>query len=143
MEKLVKKPTPIFWIIGIIALLWNASGIYAYLMQAYMTSEDLAKMTDAEQLYFNNLPAWVMGAFALSVFAGFIGCLLLLFRKKWASLLLILSLIAVIGQFIYNFFIQNYMPVSGSNSIMPIIILLIAIGLVWFSRYSEKNEWLS
>lgn len=143
MKNSIKKPSALFWIIGVIALFWNAMGVFAYLQQAYLTSEDITNMTEAEQLYFNNLPAWVMGAFALAVFAGFIGCLLLLLRKKWATFLFILSLIAVTGQFIYNFFIQNYMPVSGSNSIMPIIIVLIAIGLVWFSRYAEKNEWIS
>jgi len=36
------KPEITFWIIGIIALIWNILGVVAYLMQAYMTQEEWA-----------------------------------------------------------------------------------------------------
>ena len=39
MENNNNKPTTTFWIIGVIALLWNIMGVLAYLGQAYMTDE--------------------------------------------------------------------------------------------------------
>lgn len=64
-------------------------------------------------------------------------------RKKWATMLFIVSLIAVIAQFIYNIFIQTYMEVSVNKMIMPIVIIAVAMFLVWFSRKSEKEGWIS
>lgn len=142
MTDRTNKPTSTFWIISTVALLWNISGVVAYLGQAYMTDEVLRALPEADQAYYNNVPAWVTGAFAIAVFTGVFACVGLLMRKKWATTLFIVSLIAVIAQFIYNFFIQTFMEVSGNKMISPIIIIFIALFLVWFSRKSEKEGWI-
>lgn len=137
------KPTSTFWIIAIAALIWNIMGVAAYLGQAYMTDEVLNALPDAEQLYYTNIPTWVTAAFAISVFAGFFGCVTLLLRKKWAKVLFIVSLLAVLSQFTYNFFMQDYMEVTITKAIMPIIVIGIAIFLIWYSKKSEENGWIS
>ncbi|MGV6832192.1 MAG: hypothetical protein ACWA5P_11610 [bacterium] len=128
------KPSTVFWIIGIIALIWNVMGVAAYLGQAYMTDEVLAAMPQADQDYFADLPAWVTAAFAISVFAGFIGCVMLLLRKKLAALLLLISLIGVLAQNVYNFFMQDYIELTGSRMAMPIVVIAVCIFLAWYSR---------
>ena len=76
------KPPVWFWIISVVALLWNGMGVNAYLQQAYMT-EGFKAQYNAEQLEaIANTPAWVTAAFAIAVFAGFLGCVGLLLRKK-------------------------------------------------------------
>ncbi|WP_372767359.1 hypothetical protein [Lutibacter sp.] len=142
MNDSTNKPTSAFWIISAVALLWSISGVIAYLGQAYMTNEVLATLPEAEQAYYNNVPAWVTGVFAIAVFAGVFACVGLLMRKKWATTLFIVSLVAVITQFIYNFFIQTFMEVSGYKMIWPMVIIVIALFLVWFSRKSEKEGWI-
>jgi hypothetical protein len=137
------KPTTLFWIIGVLALLWNIMGVSAYLGQAYMTDEILTNLTDAEQNYYNNLPAWVTAAFAIAAFAGAFACIAFLFKKKWATLLFQISLLGVLAQFIYNFFIQKYVELTGDKMIMPFIVILISIFLVWYSKKSESNGYLS
>lgn len=107
-----------------------------------MTEEVLAALPKADQVYYNNVPAWVTGAFAVAVFAGVFACVGLLMRKKWAIILFIVSLIAVIAQFIYNFFIQTFMEVSGIKMIWPLVIIVIAVFLVWFSKKSENEGWI-
>ena len=107
MDDNTNKPTSAFWIISAVALLWNIMGVIAYLGQAYMTEEVLKALPQEDQDYYSNVPAWVTGVFAIAVFAGLFGCVGLLMRKKWATILFVISLIAVIAQFIYNFFIQN------------------------------------
>ena len=118
-------------------------GVVAYVGQAYMTEEVKAALPEAEQAYYSNLPAWVTAAFAISVFAGFLGCIAMLLRKKLATLLLNLSLITVFIQFVYNFFLQKDMEVSGANLIMPAIVIIIASFLVWYSKKSVVNGWIS
>jgi len=136
------KPTSTFWIIGIAALIWNIMGVAAYLGQAYMTDEVLKALPDAEQLYYTNIPAWVTAVFAISVFAGFLGSVALLLRKSWAKILFIVSLIAVLSQFTYNFFIQDYMEVTIEKAFMPIIVIGLAAFLIWYSQKSQDKGWI-
>jgi hypothetical protein len=143
MTNLINKPTPTFWIISIAALIWNLMGVSAYLGQAYMTDAILKALPEAEQLYYTNMPAWVTAAFAFAVFGGTVGCILLLLKKKLAIVLFILSLLGVLTQFVYNFFIQDYMEVSGSNSIMPIIVIGVAAFLIWYSKKSKEDGIIS
>ena len=80
-------------------------------------------------------PAWVTGAYAIAVFAGALGCLLLLLRRKLATTVLSLSLIAVILQQGYMWLGSNVMSeVPSSNKAMYISIPIIAVLLVWFAR---------
>lgn len=137
------KPTSAFWIISVAALIWNIMGVIAYLGQAYMTEVVLKALTEGEQAYHNNVPAWVTAVFAIAVFAGLFGSLGLLMRKKWATMLFIVSLIAVIAQLIYNVFIQKFIELSGEKIIFPIVVLIIAILLVFLSRKAAKEGWIS
>lgn len=132
------KPPIWFWIVSVIALIWNCMGAYHYLIQAYNT-ESYQEMYTAEQLEIvANMPAWVTAAFATSVFAGVLAALGLLLRKSWSVKLWILSLIAVIAQMGYVL-INDY----ASNIGMTIMIIVLAFFFVWFARKSEANGWLS
>jgi len=143
MSNSTKQPTTTFWIISVIALLWNLAGVYAYLSQAYMSTEVIATLSEPEQMYYNNVSAWAMASFATSVFTGAFGSLTLLFRKKIAYALLIISLIAVLIQATYNFFIQKFMPVENVQMIWSLVIILIAVFLVWFSNNAKNKGILS
>jgi len=137
------KPSTSFWIISILALIWNIMGVVAYLGQAYITDEALALLPEADQAYYNNVPAWVTAAFAIAVFSGFIGTVVLLMKKKFATSLFIVSFLAVITQSIYNLFIQNYADVTGVKMIMPLVIIVIALFLVWYSKNETKKGVLT
>ena len=143
MTKKNDKPTSAFWIISVLALLWNIMGVAAYLGQAYMTDEVLKALSEGEQAYYENVPAWVTAAFAIAVFAGAFGCVGLLMRKKWATILFVISIIAVIAQSTYNLFIQKFMEVPLQHMIWSIVVIVIAIFLVWFSSNATKKGWIS
>ncbi|MCA0931898.1 hypothetical protein LCM02_05505 [Lutimonas saemankumensis] len=133
-----------FWIIGIVALLWNLMGVASYLQQAYMTDEALAALPTEQQALYENVPAWVTGAFALAVFGGLLGCILLLIKKKLATVVFIISLISVLAQMSYNFFMTNAVEVMGPMAIyMPILVILISIFLVWYSKKMESQGVLT
>ena len=143
MTNTSNEPKTFFWIIAFVALLWNIMGVVAYLGHVYITEETLAKLPEADQLYYANVPAWVTAAFATAVFSGTFGSIALLMRKKWATFLLILSMIMVFIQSIYNFFIQDFMEITSENGTMPLVILVITIFLVWFSKNLERKGILS
>lgn len=137
------KPGIAFWIIGILALIWNFLGVFAYLGQAYITEEALALLPQGDQDYINNSPAWVTAAFAIAVFAGAFGCIALLLSKKLANTLFTLSFLAILAQQVYNFFIQDFVAISGDKSIMPIMIIVIGAFLVWYSKNQTAKGVLS
>lgn len=133
------KPNAIFWSIGVIALIWNILGVGAYLAQAYMTEDAMALLSQSEQDFYTNYPAWATAAFAIGVFAGLLGCIALLMRKKVAVLLFTLSLLGVLIQQVYNFFIQDYVEMSGTNMIGPIAIVIVCFFLLWYSKAQRAN----
>ena len=138
------KPTSSFWIIGIIALIWNLMGVFAYLQQAYMTVEDVTALPLDEQALYDNIPAWVTAAFALAVFGGALGCILLLLRKKLATFVFIISFIGILAQMTYNLLMSKAIEVYGPGGmIMPIMVAVIGAFLVWYSKKMQSNGILN
>ena len=138
------KPTSSFWIIGIIALIWNLMGVFAYLQQAYMTVEDVTALPLDEQALYDNIPAWVTAAFALAVFGGALGCILLLLRKKLATFVFIISFISILAQMTYNLLMSKAIEVYGPGGmIMPIMVAVIGAFLVWYSKKMQSNGILN
>ncbi len=138
------KPPLWFWIVSAVAFVWNALGVNAYLIDAYMSIEGLEKMSQVERLLFESQPAWVTAAFAIAVWGGALGCLALLLRKKWARPLLLVSLIGVLAQMTHAFFKSNTFEVVGNDQMgMSIMIVIVGVALVLFARMSQNKGWIS
>jgi hypothetical protein len=138
------KPPIWYWIISILALLWNFMGVLQYIGQAYNTNGFREQYTDEQLEILANTPAWVTAAFALGVFGGVLGSILLLFKKKWAYYLFLISLIGVIVQMIHNLFIIKAADIYGPGAaIMTAMIIGFSLLLVWFSKKAIANSWIS
>ncbi len=139
-----KKLSASFWIISVIALIWNLMGVFAYLAQAYMTDADISALPEEQIALHENLPAWVTAAFAIAVFGGTIGCILLLLRKKLATMVFVISFVAILAQMTYNFFMSKAIEVYGPGGlIMPIMVIIIGYFLIYYSKKATNNGWLS
>src|SRR5690606_2108284 len=101
------KPPTWFWVVSIIALLWNLMGVFNYLNQALNKQAILESLDEAQRAVFEGIPAWATAAFAIAVFSGALGSIGLLVRKKWARPLFILSLVTAVAQFVHWLFINN------------------------------------
>jgi len=133
-----------FWIIGVVALLWNLIGVASYIMNVTMSEEALAAMPEAEQALYTSVPTLVTSAFAIAVFAGLLGCVLLLMRKSLAYPVFIISLVAIVIQAGYNLFISSALEVLGATAaILPVLIVTVAAYLVWFTSNAKKKGVLS
>jgi hypothetical protein len=143
MTTTTNKPATWFWVVSVLALIWNLMGVYAYISQVTMSPEALQALPDEERALYASVPSWATGAFAIAVWAGALGCLLLLLRRKLAMPILIISLIGIVVQMFYNLFISNSIEVYGPGGmIMPVMVIAIAIFLIWFTRKSTTNGWL-
>jgi len=139
------KPGIAFWIIGIIALIWNGMGVNAYLQHAFKTEASMADMNADQIALLESMPAWITALFAIAVFTGVIGCIALLMRKKIAVTLLLVSFLAAIVQQLYWLFGTNMTEVFSESQpyLMPILIIIVAAFLVWYSKNQKAKGILS
>jgi hypothetical protein len=128
-----------FWIIGVLALAWNLIGVASYLMTVTASPEALAALPEAERALYEGTPKWVTSAYAIAVFGGALGSVALLMRKGWAVPVFLISLIAIVLQMGHAFFGSALLEVKGAGGAMlPLLIVLIAIYLLWYSSTAKK-----
>jgi len=138
------KPSTSFWVISILAIIWNLIGVIVYLGQAYMTDDMKALMTEEQLAIIENSPIWATAAFAIAVWFGLLGSILLTLRKKLSKSVLYISLLGVIVQLIYNFFMSNAIEVYGTQGIIQsLITLAISLFLVSYAKQADKKDLLS
>ena len=140
----LRKPSNLFWVISSIALVWNLMGVFNYLDQAFMTDKILETLPKEQQILYQDVPAWVTAAFAIAVFSGTLGSLLLLLKKKIATTFFIISILGIMGQMSYGLLINQNSDSYGPMGIaMPIIIIAFGGYLIWYSRKANEHRWLS
>lgn len=134
------KPPIWYWIISVIALIWNGLGVMQYLARAYATDEMIATLPEEAQAEFLvEHPAWYTAAFAIAVFCGALGALSLLLRKKWAYFLFVISAFGAIIQHIYIFI---NIEMSGTQLVMPLMVILVCLFLIWYAKNSIQKDWI-
>lgn len=89
-----------FWAIGVFALIWNVMGTLNYLMQ--VNADSLASYQESARAIIVGRPGWATGGFAIGVFVGALGSVLLLLRKSAAYYLFVVSLIGVFVTMIHT-----------------------------------------
>ena len=143
MLEIHKKPPRSYWVVGIVALTWNLLGMTTYLMSVSTSEGSLAALSESERALNMAIPWWVMGAYAIAVFAGLLGSVALLTKRASAVPLFLLSLFAILVQQTYTLFLGDHLEVYGATgAILPITIIVAAIGLAWYAVYSSKRGYL-
>ena len=132
-----------FWLISVVALIWNVGGAINYLMQTNL--EFVATLPETHRAIIEGRPAWATGGFAIGVFGGALGCLLLLFKKLTAFYVFIASLLGVIVTMIHTINVASskidFSPVE--IFVMILLPIIVAAILIWYSKWAEGKAWIS
>ena len=140
----MNKPARGFWIVSVLALVWNLIGVASYLMTTTMGPDTLNAMSEATRSLYTDVPPWATAAYAIAVFGGLLGCVALLLRKAWAVPVFVISLVAILVQMGHAFFMSAMLEVRGTAAaILPTLIIVVAVYLVWFSRSARSRGWLN
>ncbi|HCA78064.1 MAG TPA: hypothetical protein DGF36_05310 [Alteromonas sp.] len=124
-------------------VLWNGIGVAAFFSQLMMTPEMIAQLPEAQQAAYRDIPVWSYSAYALAVFGGLTGSILLALGKKLAFPVLVISLAGVIVQQYYNFVVIDAISIMGWGIVvMPVIVTSIALLLVLISQRGVRAGWL-
>jgi len=130
------------WVVGIVALLWNGFGAYDYLMTQTRGVEYLSGlgMTAAQIDYYNAMPAWMSAVWAVGVWGGVLGAVLLLLRRGWAVWAFAASLAALVISLIYALLLSDGARLMGApGMIMNVVILIAAVAFLYYARRMARG----
>lgn len=134
-NSVTKTPTHL-WVVGILALLFNAMGALDYVMMRLEVPAYMAQLTDDMLAYYETFPIWMEIAWPVSVWAAVIGALLLLLKKRLAVTAFAVSTIGYLIAAIWTFGVSN--PPEGvmttGSTIFSIVIGVQLALLWWYSR---------
>jgi len=131
-----------FWLIAVLGLLWNMAGIFNYMVQT--KPEMVVSMPEAYQALINGRPAWATGGFAVGVFAGALGSVMLLLKKPIAGMFFMISLMGIFVTMIHSLNVA----LAGNDLSMALIFqtillpLVVANFLIGFTFYALKKNWM-
>ncbi|NNE63539.1 MAG: hypothetical protein HKN34_05605 [Gammaproteobacteria bacterium] len=134
-DTLIKKHWS-FWAVCIFGLVWNAGGAANYLMQTNM--EIVNSMPATHQAIIIGRPAWATGGFALGVFGGALGSILLMFVLRASLYVFLISLAGIVVTMIHT---MNVAMSEVEFSFLEIFVMAIlpmvaALALFAYARHA-------
>ncbi len=133
------------WAVGVIALLWNAMGGYDFVMTQTENEAYMSNFTPEQLEFFYGFPSWLVAFWAIAVWGGVIGTVLLLLRKRFAVEAFLLSLIAMVVTTFHNYVLSNGFEVSGDafSLAFTAVIFLAAVALLLYARAMHQRGVLA
>jgi hypothetical protein len=131
--------------VGLLGLAWNIFGTYQFIGSVNSTSESLMAMgmPEAQAQVMTNYPLWMTIAFAIGVFGGLIGSILLLLKKAISEKIFLASLLGYIVLYIGDITEGVFEAIGKSQVIILTTVVAIAFGLWFFAKSYRKKELLN
>ncbi len=132
------------WAVGVGGLLWNGFGAFDYFMtntkgDAYLAA---AGMTPEQIAYWHSMPAWMTGVWAIGVWGGVLGAVLVLMRTKLAVPVFIASLVAFSASVVYSVLVNPAPGYGAGMMAMHAVIFAGCVFFVWYSMRAKKSGLL-
>jgi len=118
------------WVIGIVALLWSSVGAMDYVMTQTRNADYMSQFTPQQLEFFYRLPAWVTACWAIAVWGGVLGAVLLLLRRRAAVWVLLASLLGFVLTTIHNYLLANGLEVVGDTFSLVFTAIIFVVALV-------------
>lgn len=131
------KPHWSFWVICIVALVWNVMGSINFVMQT--NPEMVSNFPEEAQSLIASRPLWATITFAIAVFGGVLAEILLLLKKSVAYYIFVVSFLGVLITNIHTFQVSSAIDI-WVGSLMS---LIIAAFLIWYSKFVTRKGWVN
>jgi hypothetical protein len=133
------------WVIGGLSVPWNAMGAFDYLMTQTHNEAYMGQFTPEQLDYFYGFPAWLVAFWAIAVWGGLLGSLLLLLKKRLAVGIFLASLVAALLTTVYNYGLSNGLEVVGHPAAIAFsaLILVVALLLYLYARAMRNRGVLA
>lgn len=128
------------WVIGVLALLWNGMGAFDYLMTETQNESYMSRFTPEQLEFFYGFPTWVVALWAIAVWGGVLGALLLLFRSRFAAPTFLVALVAMVLVTIRNYVFAEGMEVTGSAGVLIFNAVIFLFSLLFWLYARAMSE---
>lgn len=132
-----------FWVVSILALIWNGFGAFDYLMTQTRNEAYMSAFTPEQLEYFYGFPVWMEALWAVGVWFALLGAVLLLLRSRFAVHGFVLGLVGLAGSSAYQFI--NPAPegvLDGTGLIMTVVIWISQILLLFYALAMSRRRVL-
>jgi len=131
-----RRRTPVhLWIVGALALLWNAMGAFDYLATELKLDFYMSQFSEQQLAYFYGFPAWAVAGWAFGVWSALAGAVGLLLRRRWAVWAFTVSLLGLAVSSLYTLVLSSGAEVMGaSGAVFNAVIWAVAIFLLLYAR---------
>lgn len=130
------------WLVGGVALLWNAFGGVDYILTQTRNAAYLAQFTPEQRAYFESYPVWMEAVWGIGVWGAVAGSVLLLLRMRWAFHAFLASLIAFAISVVYGQTSGGNALMGSTGMIFSALIFLLGLGFVLYSRAMTRRGLL-
>jgi hypothetical protein len=138
-EQATKVPRHL-WIVGVLAVLWNAMGAFDYSATQLRIEAYMSGFTPEQLEYFYGFPAWAVAAWAIAVWSALLGSICLLLRKSWAVWLFEISIAGMVITAIYNFVLSDgWKMIGAGGAVFTAVIWAIAFFLFFYARRMQER----
>ena len=133
------------WLIGIIGGLWSSIGVISFMLTQMKVEAVMSRFPPQQRAYFESFPLWAVAFWAISVFGGVVGCLLLLLKNRLAFHVLLASVIGTMVSTLGGLFLLGGMEVMGGTSELGLTVfpIIVAAFLAYYARAMSKKQVLS
>ena len=133
------------WLVGIVGCLWCLMGVMSFMITEMNVEAVMSRYPPQQREYFESFPLWAVAFWAIGVFGGVIGCLLLLLKKRLAFHVLLASLIGAIVSNLGGLFLLGGMEVMRETGGLGFSAVPIVIGglLASYARAMSKQGVLN
>jgi hypothetical protein len=139
-----QRPPWHLWVVGILGFLWDSVGAFDYLMTETQNESYMSRFTPEQLEFFHGFPTWVVAFWAIAVWGGLLGTILLLLRKRLAVPVLLASFLAMVVTAIHNFLLSDGLEVmGGAGAAFSVLIFAFALCLWLYARAMSQRGVLA
>ena len=139
---MTKRPTW-FVVVAVLAVLWNLFGLWSFYIHVTATPEVVATWPEVQQRIADVTPRWIFVPFAIATVGGTLGSLGLLLGRRWATPVLLLSLLAIIVQFGAYYLLTPTWALTGmTGAALPLCIAVVGLLLWLLAGKAAARGWL-
>lgn len=133
------------WLVGIIGTLWSLMGVVSFVLTQMNVEAVMSGFPAQQRAYFESFPLWADTSWAIGVFSGLIGCLLLLLKKRPAFRALLISTIGTTLSSLGGLFLLGGLEVMRETdgvgfSFLPVVV---AVLLTFYASVMSKKVVIS
>ena len=139
-----RSPPGWYWIVVVVLLLWQAIGVWSFYEHvAHGPAAMGAVPTEYDRQYFAAIPGWYNWVYGIAVWGALAVGAALLRRHRAAIPLAIVSLVAIVIMFGWNFLATDLIAAKGVwVTYFPAAIFAMGVFTWWFARTARARGWI-